>query len=807
MADSSTLIDRVKIFAESSGSGPFVLGNAVPAFRGAEVLTDGLTYSYAVENGADYEAGQCVYVAGANQLLRTPSISSAGGAPVPFPANVAIIFTALAADLTSSLEGTGTVRSVSADGGTTGLGFTGSPIQVEGTLVLGGVLNVTNGGTGGSTGAEARAGLGLGNVDNTSDANKPVSTATQVALDTKVATADLAAAGGSSLVGYQRAGAGTILSSAANQFSQRLSIDDFVGADRTGTTSSTAAAAAAAAVLTDQLGGLSHFQAGTYLCAITIGNSQNWRGEGPTSEISIPAPSTIKKNTNGATVTIDGYAASLSEIGIDGNSANFSGVGVHIKKARFRASGVSINDTESHAFHLDPGAGINGNAWRLSSIYSNSVLGSGMYIDHTGNTPTGSFPFGPPDINAGFSDHAVILSSTEYGVYGGNSIDNVFMAPVIQSCGREGIFLDVGAQGYKIFAPYLEANGSDASGNELIIKAGSTQHIVIGNRYCLPGAGSKYLDENAPGKNYIVTYEDGIGRFAHWGEISVLNPDFTATGEVHYRAFLGANADNVFNMVGTIPAGNGGAWGVETKRLGDTAIRRLSIDHLGNGYVQNATAWTFGKAAADTTTPGLTVYANGSPRLDFVGSGSDPTTLTAHYNANGFVGGISMSGSATTYGTSSDRRLKKKIQPLEGGLELVVKLRPVTFEFRKDKSGDRHQGFIADEVQKLLPLAVIGDPDGEIQLGRIVFNDTNGSGEAIEAAGTIVMEDVPEPVRLPDDTHFEPTRMGKWYQSLDLAKIVPALTGAVQELARRDEAKDVVIAELMRRLSALEKRG
>lgn len=210
MADSSTLIDRVKIFAESSGSGPFLLGNAVPAFRGAEVLTDGLTYSYAVESGADYEAGQCVYVAGANQLIRSPTISSAGGAPVAFPANVAIIFTALAADLTSSLEGTGTVRKVSADGGTTGLGFTGSPIEVEGTLVLGGVLNVTNGGTGGTNAPEGRAALGLGNVDNTSDANKPISNATQTALDAKVATVDLAAATGTGLVGFVQIGSGSV---------------------------------------------------------------------------------------------------------------------------------------------------------------------------------------------------------------------------------------------------------------------------------------------------------------------------------------------------------------------------------------------------------------------------------------------------------------------------------------------------------------------------------------------------------------------------------------------------------------------
>ena len=41
--------------------------------------------------------------------------------------------------------------------------------------------------------------------------------------------------------------------------------------------------------------------------------------------------------------------------------------------------------------------------------------------------------------------------------------------------------------------------------------------------------------------------------------------------------------------------------------------------------------------------------------------------------------------------------------------------------------------------------------------------------------------------------------MGKWYPSTDLAKLVSVLTGAIQELARRDAAKDDVIATLMRR--------
>jgi hypothetical protein len=54
------------------------------------------------------------------------------------------------------------------------------------TLALTNDLAVTEGGTGASTAANARTNLGLSNVDNTSDANKPVSTAQQTALDLKV---------------------------------------------------------------------------------------------------------------------------------------------------------------------------------------------------------------------------------------------------------------------------------------------------------------------------------------------------------------------------------------------------------------------------------------------------------------------------------------------------------------------------------------------------------------------------------------------------------------------------------------------
>ena len=60
----------------------------------------------------------------------------------------------------SSTSGGGTVTSVAASGGTTGLTFTGSPITTTGTLTLGGTLAVANGGTGATTEATARTNLG-----------------------------------------------------------------------------------------------------------------------------------------------------------------------------------------------------------------------------------------------------------------------------------------------------------------------------------------------------------------------------------------------------------------------------------------------------------------------------------------------------------------------------------------------------------------------------------------------------------------------------------------------------------------------
>ncbi|MCE4217669.1 hypothetical protein GD586_09430 [Pseudarcicella sp. GAP-15] len=71
------------------------------------------------------------------------------------------------------------------------LSYTPYTLFAETAGKLGSTLAIAGGGTGATTAIEARANLGLGNVDNTADADKPISTATQAALDLKANAVDV----------------------------------------------------------------------------------------------------------------------------------------------------------------------------------------------------------------------------------------------------------------------------------------------------------------------------------------------------------------------------------------------------------------------------------------------------------------------------------------------------------------------------------------------------------------------------------------------------------------------------------------
>jgi hypothetical protein len=72
-------------------------------------------------------------------------------------------------------------------------------------------------------------------------------------------------------------------------------------------------------------------------------------------------------------------------------------------------------------------------------------------------------------------------------------------------------------------------------------------------------------------------------------------------------------------------------------------------------------------------------------------------------------GYVLVNTSGTVYSTTSDYRLKQNIVPMTGALTKVAQLKPVTYKWKVD--GSDSQGFIAHELQAVVPECVTGEKD------------------------------------------------------------------------------------------------
>jgi hypothetical protein len=135
---------------------------------------------------------------------------------------------------------------------------------------------------------------------------------------------------------------------------------------------------------------------------------------------------------------------------------------------------------------------------------------------------------------------------------------------------------------------------------------------------------------------------------------------------------------------------------------------------------------------------------------------ADSTSARTHIrfnNGNGNVGFISTDGSATTYSTSSDYRLKENVVLLTGAIDRLQQIPVHRFNFLADpdKTVD---GFIAHEAQEIVPECVTGEKDA--------------------------VDDEGNPI----------------YQGIDQSKLVPLLTAALQEAIGRIETLEAEVAAL-----------
>jgi hypothetical protein len=157
----------------------------------------------------------------------------------------------------------------------------------------------------------------------------------------------------------------------------------------------------------------------------------------------------------------------------------------------------------------------------------------------------------------------------------------------------------------------------------------------------------------------------------------------------------------------------------------------------------------FNKTSTAASSSGICFQTNDTSQFYRGGDGS----AIQFFRSATQVGRIDVSGSATSYVTSSDYRLKEDVQPMTGALAKVAALKPVTYKWKVD--GSDGEGFIAHELAEVVPDCVTGEKD------------------AVDAEGNPV------------------------YQGIDTSFLVATLTAAIQE-------QQAIITSLTARIAALE---
>jgi hypothetical protein len=224
----------------------------------------------------------------------------------------------------------------------------------------------------------------------------------------------------------------------------------------------------------------------------------------------------------------------------------------------------------------------------------------------------------------------------------------------------------------------------------VIVPGTSTVASMTGSN----GSGQLLLGNNGNGSNLATN--DSCGMIAFKGR-------FNST-------FAGGN--DIASIIGTY-TGNG------TTRSG--AIRFLTLD---SGTEAEAARFSSGNLLVGTTSAGdgkvrISASANAFNLLKMDDTGSTGGNYIQFLNSAGNqAGAINHNGTITVnYGSGSDYRLKDNVQPMVGALDQISRLKPVTYNWIADNSAG--QGFIAHELQAIIPDAVVGEKDALNEDGSI----------------------------------------------------------------------------------------
>jgi hypothetical protein len=189
--------------------------------------------------------------------------------------------------------------------------------------------------------------------------------------------------------------------------------------------------------------------------------------------------------------------------------------------------------------------------------------------------------------------------------------------------------------------------------------------------------------------------------------------------------------------------------GVNNMAFNVNGSERMRIDNGGNLLWANT-------GGVSSSQSGIVFNNTSLPYIQVSGGADTAFRYRIEFiNGNGTVGTITTNGSATAYNTSSDYRLKENVDYDFNALDRVAQLKPARFNFISDETNTLVDGFLAHEVQDIVPEAIHG-----------VKDEVDEDGNAV-------------------------------YQGIDQSKLVPLLTKAIQE-------QQALIESLTARITTLE---
>ena len=340
--------------------------------------------------------------------------------------------------------------------------------------------------------------------------------------------------------------------------------------------------------------------------------------------------------------------------------------------------------------------------------------------------------------------------------------------------------------------------GTTARGYIFGTSAGLTYRATSGLPHIFQNVGTELMRIDSSGSV-------GIGTSSPTSYGSANNTKFVVTGSGRADAwFVGGASTGGYayfsnnaqtSTANTMQIGQGWASGTDNIGFVNTnganpllfatnGVERMRIDSSGNVLV-NTTSSTGHKMVVQS--------AAGAGGIDCVGGATNgyyamrvdmPSTNTygvLFRNNGNNVGDIRINSSSTTYNTSSDYRLKEDIAPMTGALDKVSALKPVTYKWKS--TGEESQGFIAHELQAVVPDCVTGEKDAmrteNYEITPAIPATYDEEGNELTPAVEAVMGER----EVPD------------YQGVDTSFLVATLTAAIQELkAELDATKAEVQA-------------